>query len=455
MTLALDSRPNDSNFYTGLKARKPRIEAEFRRNTPRSAALFERAQAMIPGGFSRDAVMRSPYSPYVAHGRGSRMTDVDGRTITDFWFNATSLPLGHADPDVIAAAQAQAEKGTAFFAPTEIELDWAETIVARLPGAEQIRFTNSGSEAVMMALRFGRAAAGRSLVVKFEGSYHGSHDDMSWSVSAPASRLGDPARPTPVAEGRGLAPAGDRVLVLPFNDTAALEEAVTRRHREIGVIIVEPMANRMGLILPDSAFLATARRLADRHGITLIFDEVIAFRLGYHGAQGELGITPDLTTLGKVIGGGFPVGAVVGKREILSLSRPDVADRVSHAGTFNGNPMTASAGLATLKKLTPDVFTRINAMGARIRERLTALCDGLPLQVTGAGSLFKITATDRRIRNYRDAVRADKGWESVASLALLNAGYLLTTTLAGCVSAVTTDEEADGLLAAFAEILEV
>lgn len=453
MILAFTRRPDATNFYSDLKAREAKIVATYRSLTPNSAALFERAEEIIPGGFSRDAVMRSPYAPYVARGDGSKLEDVDGRSITDLWFNATSLPLGHADPDIIAAAKVQADRGTAFFAPTEVELDWADAILDRLTAAEQIRFTNSGSEAVMMALRFGRAASGRRLVVKFEGSYHGSHDDVSWSVSAPADRLGSPDHPTPVAESGGLVSPDGRVLVLPFNDADALENAVMRHKDEIGVIIVEPMANRMGLILPKSEFLKRARALADRHDIVLIFDEVIAFRLGYHGAQGELGIEPDLTTLGKVIGGGFPVGAVAGKREILSLSRPGLDNRVSHAGTFNGNPVTAAAGLATLRKLTPEAFDRINRLGGRVRTELGQLCDGLPLQVTGAGSLFKITATERPIENYRDSVTSDKSWEALASLALLNAGFLLTTTLSGCISTVTTDDEIDGFVAAFSDIV--
>jgi glutamate-1-semialdehyde 2,1-aminomutase len=200
--------------------------------------------------------------------------------------------------------------------------------------------------------------------------------------------------------------------------------------------------------MPEPDFLAEARALCHRYGIVLIFDEVIAFRVGYHGAQGHMGVLPDLTTLGKIIGGGFPVGAVAGKAAILALSEPTRPDRVTHAGTFNGNPMVAVAGRATMEELTPEVFDRINAMGAFVRRRLSEICDGLPLQVTGAGSLFKITATGRGIRNYRDAATANKRWEQTASLALLNEGFLLTTSCSGCVSAVTMQDEVDAFLAA-------
>jgi glutamate-1-semialdehyde 2,1-aminomutase len=205
--------------------------------------------------------------------------------------------------------------------------------------------------------------------------------------------------------------------------------------------------------MPDTTFLAEARSLCTEYGIVLIFDEVIAFRVGYHGAQGVMGVTPDLTTLGKIIGGGLPVGAVAGRADILGLSAPDQAGRVTHAGTFNGNPMTAVAGRATMEALTPELFDRIGALGAHVRQRLAAITEALPLQVTGAGSLFKITATARPIRNYRDAATHDKAWESTASLALLNAGFLMTPTLSGCVSAVTTREELDGFLDAFERIV--
>jgi glutamate-1-semialdehyde 2,1-aminomutase len=443
-----------NDFYGALSARKAEIVAEYRRLTPRSAALAERAALVFPGGYTRDAIMRAPYSPFVVEGAGSTLTDADGRRLTDMWFNATSLPLGHAHPAVVEAVQRQAAKGTAYFAPTEHELKLAELICGRVPSFERIRFTNSGSEAVMMAIRFARARRGCPLIVKFEGSYHGSYDDVSWSVAPSLDRVGAAGSPNAVAETGGLAGTEGRVAVLPFNDAATLRQYVQANHARIAGLIVEPLANRIGLVLPDAAFLAEARALCSEYGIVLIFDEVIAFRVGYHGAQGVMGVTPDLTTLGKIIGGGFPVGAVAGRADILGLSAPDQAGRVTHAGTFNGNPMTAVAGRATMEQLTSEVFERIGELGAHVRQRLAAITEGLPLQVTGAGSLFKITATARPIRNYRDAATNDKAWEATASLALLNAGFLMTPTLSGCVSAVTTREEIEGFLDAFQHIVD-
>lgn len=445
-------------FYDALKNAAPEIEARYRRATTRSQAAFARASQVFPGGYTRDAIIRGPHPTFVEEASGVTMRDVDGRTLTDFWFNATSLAAGHAHPVVVEAIGAQVRRGTAYFAPTMHEIALAETILARLPAAERVRFANSGSEAVMMAVRFARAfraisQPGASTIVKFEGSYHGSYDDVSWSVSPRVAVAGPAASPTAVAETAGLAGTQGRVAVLPFNDAARLREYVEAHHQEIAALLVEPMANRIGLLLPDRSFIAEARALCDRYGIVLVFDEVIAFRVGYHGAQGILGVRPDLTALGKIIGGGFAVGAVAGRADILALSAPGRSGRVTHAGTFNANPVTAIAGRVTLEMLTPTAFERLAALGEHVREGLRELTRGLPLQVTGTGSLFKLTATSRAIRDYRDAATTDARWESLCSLALLNEGFVVTPSLSGCVSLVTTEAHVNALLEAFRRIL--
>ncbi len=305
----------------------------------------------------------------------------------------------------------------------------------------------------MMGVRFARAFRERSLVVKFEGSYHGSYDDVSWSVSPPLDQVGAHDAPSPVAETAGLAGTDERVAVLPFNDTDVLRTFVERHHERIAALLVEPMANRIGLLLPRREFLEEARSLCDRYGIVLMFDEVISFRVGYRGVQGLMGITPDLTTLGKIIGGGFAVGAVAGRADILALSTPDRSLRVTHAGTFNGNPTMAVAGRATMEALTPAVFDDLAALGQYARDGLARIATGLPLQVTGAGSLFKITATARALHDYRDAATSDKRWEALASLALLNEGFMVTPSMSGCVSTVTTRADVDALLAAFRQVV--
>jgi glutamate-1-semialdehyde 2,1-aminomutase len=450
--------PSATSYYDALTSRTADIEARYRKLTPRSQEAFARAARVFPGGYTRDAIIRGPHPTFVERASGVTMHDLDGRALTDFWFNATSLALGHAYPAVIDAIAAQIPKGTAYFAPTLNEVRLAETVVPRLPGAERIRFANSGSEAVMMAVRFARAhrataQRAASTIVKFEGSYHGSYDDVSWSVSPKVVDAGASNDPRPVAETSGLAGTEGRVAVLPFNDSATLRSWLEAHHAQVAAVLVEPMANRIGLVMPDKAFLAEARALCDRYGIVLIFDEVISFRVGYGGVQGELGLRPDLTTLGKIIGGGFAVGAVAGRADILDLSSPDRGARVTHAGTFNANPVTSIAGRVTMETLTPEAFAQMNALGDYARKRLAASAQGLPLQVTGAGSLFKVTATSRTIRDYRDAATTDKAWESACSLALLNEGFVLTPTMSGCISYVTAREHVDALVSAFETVI--
>jgi len=450
--------PSTTEYYDALKSRAGEIETRYRKMTPRSQDAFARAAHVFPGGYTRDAIIRGPHPTFVQDASGAIMRDLDGRALTDFWFNATSLALGHAHPAVVAALQAQIPKGTAYFAPTLNEIALAEVVLGRLPGAARIRFANSGSEAVMMAVRFARAfraiaQRAASTIVKFEGSYHGSYDDVSWSVSPKVADAGTQDAPRPVAESAGLAGTDGRVVVLPFNDSATLRRYLEAHHDQIAAVLVEPMANRIGLVLPDASFLAEARALCDRFGIVLVFDEVISFRVGYNGVQGRMGIRPDLTSLGKIIGGGFAVGAVAGRADILDLSSPERGDRVTHAGTFNANPITSIAGRVTMEMLTPEAFEQINELGDYARRGLADAASGLPLQVTGAGSLFKVTATSRTVRNYRDAATTDKRWEALCSLALLNEGFVLTPTLSGCISLVTTRAHVDALLSAFKTVL--
>jgi glutamate-1-semialdehyde 2,1-aminomutase len=428
-------------FYERLKSRRPAIETRYRELTPASARLACEARAVLPDGSTRDTVMRRPHALFVASGAGSTVVDADGRVLTDFWFNATTLPLGHADPRVVAAAQAATARGVCFYAPTGLEADLAAEILSRLPGADHIRFANSGTEAVMLAVRIARAFTGRPLVAKFEGSYHGSYDDMAWSVGPAGDAMGSADAPRPVPATAGLVEAGGRVVVLPYNDLEATSRLLDRVGSNVAALLVEPIANRMGLVSPRPGFLAGLRDLCDRHGILLVFDEIISFRLGYHGAQGIAGVSPHLTTLGKLIGGGFPVGAVAGRADIMSVTESTRPGRVTHAGTFTANPVTMAAGKATLDALTPDVFARLAAAGGDLRSALATALDGLPVQVTGAGSLFKLCATPNPIVDHRSSLCADAEWEEVLSLALLVNGFFLTTRLHGCLSTATSVED--------------
>ena len=311
--------------------------------TPGSAALLDRAARVLPGGSTRTTTFSEPYPPYIVSGAGATLTDVDGNTYLDFLGNYTSLILGHAHPAVVAAVEAQLRRGSAFAAPTELEIELAEEIVARVPSIERVRFTNSGTEATMFALRLARAHTGRDVVARFAGAYHGTHD------LAMAGSLGVPAR------------LGELVIDLPFNDMTAVERALAGQEREVAAIIVEPIQGVAGMVPADPGFLADLRAYTRRHGMLLVFDEVITFRVGPGGAQGVYGIEPDLTALGKIIGGGHPVGAFGGSAEIMDRLDARRPDALVHGGTFNGNPITMAAGLATLRQLTPPVYERLAA----------------------------------------------------------------------------------------------
>ncbi len=350
------------------------VVARYEERTPGSAALFRRATEVMPGGSTRTTIFAEPYPPYIERGSGPTIVDVDGNEYLDFLGNYTSLILGHAHPEVVAAVEAQVRRGSSFAAPTASEIELAEEIVARVASIERIRFTNSGTEATMFALRLARAATGRDVIAKFAGAYHGTHDlVMTGSLGVP-ERLG------------GL------VVELPFNDMDGVERALAGRERDVAAIIIEPIQGVAGMVPADRAFLADLREYATRHGILLVFDEVIAFRVGPHGAQGEYGIQPDLTALGKIIGGGYPVGGFGGRAELMDRLDARRPGALVHGGTFNGNPVTVAAGLATLRHLTPERYARLAELGDRLRSSLGdgLAAAGLEARVTGAASLFQV-----------------------------------------------------------------
>src|SRR5882672_5890594 len=306
--------------------------------TPRSRALFERATASLPGGSTRTTVYSAPYPPYIESGQGLWIQDVDGNRYRDFLGNYTSLILGHAHPAVVAAVEAQVRRGSAFAAPTETEIELAEELRRRLPSVERVRFTSSGTEATMFAIRAARAFTGRSLIAKFVRSYHGTHDAvMAGTAGVPEAMSG-------------------LIVELPWGDGEAVETALRGRERDLAAIIIEPVQGAGGVRAASPEFLASLRAFADRHGALLIFDEIISFRVGPGGAQGQAGVRPDLTTLGKIIGGGYPLAAFGGRADVMAVYDSRQAGSISHGGTFNGNPVAAAAGLATLRELTPATF---------------------------------------------------------------------------------------------------
>jgi glutamate-1-semialdehyde 2,1-aminomutase len=410
--------------------------------TPKSRALYERACESLPGGNTRTTLFVQPYPFYFDHGMGCRVYDVDGHEQIDFINNYTSLILGHAHPKVVAAVQRQLERGMSVAAPCELEIALAEAIKRRLPSVDLLRFTNSGTEATMLALRAARAYTGREKVAKFEGSYPGSHDYAA--VDGAAVGAGIPAA---VAE---------TIVMLPFNNAPAAEQIVDAHKHELAAVIVEPVLGAGGVIPAQPEFLHFLREITERYGIVLIFDEIIAFRIGYHGAQGYYGVRPDLTTLGKIIGGGLPVGAVGGREAIMARFDPRRPDHIGHGGTFNANPLTMTAGLATLEELTPEAYARLEALARDLRAQLLDMFGalGVPAQVTQIGSLFNIHLTGAPLVDYPAACTGDRELLAKLYLAALGRGVAFTGRGMGCLSTPMTGAEIDAFVGAVRLALE-
>lgn len=422
----------------------------------RSAALYERACRVLPGGNTRTSLFWPPYPIYAVSASGSRVTDADGVERLDFQNNFTSLIHGHAHPVIVDRVREQVGRGASVGLATEAEIALAELLCARVPSFEAIRFANSGTEACMNAVKAARAYTGRPKYAKCEGAYHGSADFLEVSISSSPRNWGDEAAPAVLPESRHT-PAGvlENVVVIPFNNAAAAERILSMHTDQLAAVMIDPMPVRCGMVQATGEFLDMVRRFTRRSGALLIFDEVLNFRLGYRGAQSEFGIEPDLTALGKIIGGGFPVGAITGRKEVMAVFDPRNGHAVWHGGTFNGNPVTMVAGLACMELMTPEAFHRLNALGElarrKIREAFAAA--GVPGQVTGRGSLFRIHCTDRVLSDYRSFYPSQAERERLEWLMryLLNNGILMTRMGTAALSTVLTEADvglfADTLLA--------
>ena len=423
-----------------------------------SRTMYNRALASLPGGNTRTTVFMKPYPIYAARGEGCRVWDVDGNEFIDCINNFTSLIHGHAHPSLIEAATRQLSVGSAFGLPTESEIDLAELLVSRLPSVEQVRFANSGTEAVMMALKAARAFTGRPKIAKCEGAYHGSYDYAEVSLDPSPDAWGRNA-PVSVAYAKGTP---DNVLAdvvtIPFNDTEAAVSLIREHGSELACVLIDPMPNRAGLAPADKAYLNALREITREVDALLVFDEVITFRLGYSGAQGLWGIDPDLTTLGKIMGGGFPVGAIAGRKEVMSVFDPRSGKpALPHGGTFSANPVTMRAGLAAMQLLDEAAFTRLNVIGEAVREGINEAFrrNGVPGGTVGLGSLLKIHFADRPIRDYRSAYMTEQETkrQAVFNLGLLNRGVLAASYGLMALSTPMTDADVDTIVAAASDAL--
>jgi glutamate-1-semialdehyde 2,1-aminomutase len=429
---------------------------EYLAKSTRSRALHEEALAVMPGGNSRTTTFFDPYPFYVQRGQGAHVWDADGVDRLDFNGNYTSLILGHAPPDVVKAAQEAAALGMSFPGPTEHEVRLAEILSRRVPSMETLRFTNSGTEATMNAVRLARAFTGRPKIAKFEGAYHGTHDWALVSVAPDPKAAGNRRRPKPLPASAGIPPAAVRhVVVLPWNDAEACEEIIGKEAANLAAVIVDPLLGIGGVLPPVEGFLERLRAVTERHGIVLIFDEVISFRIAWGGAQERFGIRPDLTTLGKIIGGGLPVGAFGGRRDIMEFYDPRKGGaRISHGGTFNANPVTMAAGVATMQALTPEAYARLDALGERLRGGVSRLLQATRRkgQITGIGSLFCLHWATGSLTDYRSSRPRDPEMPLRVFLGLLNEGVLLTQRGLGACSLAMAEEDVDRFVNALARV---
>lgn len=418
----------------------------------RSAELFGQAREFIAGGVSRNTLLRDPHPLYVTSGNGCRVVDVDGVERLDFANNMASLIHGHAHPAIVKAITKQVRRGTAFTMATEIEIEYARHLCGRSPSFGKIRFVNSGTEAVMAGLKAARAFTGRSRFAKVEGTYHGTYDYAEVS-QAPAPRSwGRRSHPASVALAAGT-PAGvlQDVVVIPFNDPKAAIKILNEHREEIACVLLDMMPHRLGLVAADETFVRALRDWTRDNGALLMIDEVITFRNEVGGMHARYEAVPDLTALGKIIGGGLPVGALAGSDEVMSVfsSRKGKPPRLPHSGTFSANPMTVAAGLAAMRLYDAEGVARLNRLGrlarGKIEEAISAA--GAPASVTGAGSLFRVHMRSTPPRDYRTSFPSPKEKEALALFldGLYDEGVVMIHTGTGTLSTPMEEAEIDRL----------
>jgi glutamate-1-semialdehyde 2,1-aminomutase len=392
---------------------------------PRSAAMFARASRVLPGGVSRNTLLRGSHPIYVAEAKGVTVTDVDGVERLDFSNNMASLIHGHAHPAIVAAVTEQLGRGTAFTLATEAEIDYAEHICSRSPSFDRIRFVNSGTEAVMVGIKAARAFTGRAKIAKAEGTYHGAYDYTEVSQAPGPGNWGASDHPNavPLAEGTPDGVVSD-VIIFPFNDPERAIAILDDHKDSIACILIDPIPHRAGLVPIAAPFVRALRRWADQNGALLMFDEVITFRSEYGGMQQRFAERADLTAMGKMIGGGFPVGALAGRADVMDVFvKGEKGLRLPHSGTFSANPVTMIAGCVAMELFDETVVGRLNGLGDYAQDTLTqAIKDtGAPASITGTGSLLRLHLKAEAPTDYRSAHMS--GDEATALAAFIDSMY--------------------------------
>lgn len=410
---------------------------------PNSRRLHTEACKYMPGGDTRTATFFLPFPNFIKYGDGAYMYDEDGFKLLDFQNNYTSLIHGHAHPETVEAVREQIAKGSAYTAPFEKQIELSAILTQRFPSVGMIRYTNSGTEANMHALRIARAYTGKAKIIKTEGGYHGTTDVFEASVDPNIKKAGTLDQIKVIPESRGVSEnALKDVLVVPFNDIERTRKMIEEHHRETACIIIEPIMGSAGQITPDLEYLKFLREITEQYHIVLIFDEVVTGRLSLGGAQKFYGVTPDLTTMGKIIGGGTPVGAFGGKQEIMQMYDPR-EKKMYHSGTFNGNAVTMAAGLATMKAYNQEAVDYVNGLGTLFKEGVLKIYDklGLNMKISGAGSIYNILFTDKEVKNYRDVASAHEELNKVLYMSLLTKGVFDAERGMFCMSTAMTKED--------------
>lgn len=435
-----------------------REEQRYRNLTPTSYEHFLEGCRYLPGADSRSPLFYPPYPVVLEEGHGCLLTDVDGNKLLDFTGNHSSLIHGYGHPHVLDAVQRQLQKGTSFPGNTVPQVRLAKLLCERMPSLEQVRFTNSGTEAAMNVVRAARAFTGRNKIAKIEGGYNGSWDDVMVSTHPSAEQAGDVSQPVAAPASLGLTPDSvNNVLVLPFNDAETTARLIELQGEHLAAVIVEPVMGSAGMIPAEQSYLDMLREVTTRLGILLIFDEVVSFRVAYGGAQELYGISPDLTCLGKLIGGGFPLGAFGGRSDIMAMFDPSRGrPQIPHPGSYNANPVSLVASVATLELLTDEVVRLLNLRGESLRHQIRVVFEevGLPAQVTGLGSLFAIHLTSQPVKSYRDTMRANADLRHRIFLGLFNEGVLIDPRGVGCVSTAIGEAEISQFVGVLRTVLQ-
>lgn len=416
-----------------------------------SADLFARAQKVLPGGVSRNTVFRLPHPIYAERGNGCFVTDVESNEYIDFSNNMASLIHGHAHSAIVEEVTQQLQRGSAFATATEAEIRFAEHLCSRSDSFEKIRFVNSGTEAVMTAVKAARAHTGRPMIAKAEGAYHGGYDYAEVSQTAKPANWGESNSPASVPVAQGTPPGALRdVVVLPFNNVEQSIRLLDEHADQIACVLIDPLPHRIGFIWASDDFIDAIYEWTRKNGALLVFDEVITFRCQYGGAQERFRISPDLTALGKMIGGGFPIGAVAGRTDVMSVldpTRPDLP--FPHSGTFSANPISTTAGRVAMELFDKESVLSLNQLGDYARKHIAEVIEsvGVPACVTGDGSFFRIHLKPNPPRDFRTCYAPPSEAQTLKRLVdhLYERGMIMINTCSGTLSTPMKETEIDRL----------